>query len=170
MQLKSIFAATTLLTSAVAAPSLFTRKADWATWAWTIRDFTRNCTDPNICTYWFTIDTGNSTQACTIVDFAIPATTHPWYNIPCQQVRFHSPFSIFINFQFRLIIFHCKASDYHISWGWDYNGDFTVMTVVNETTQNEAFFGYSHPNDGLPVVTYPDVGPNAVQSTGVSPA
>jgi hypothetical protein len=44
------------------------------------------------------------------------------------------------------------------------------MTVVNETTQDEAFFGYSRPNDGLPVVSYADVGPNPVQSTGVPPA
>jgi hypothetical protein len=88
MQLRPILAATTLLASALAAPPLFTRKADWANWAWTIRDFTRNCTNPNICTYRFTVDTGNSTQACTIVDFATPATTHPWYNISCQQVHF----------------------------------------------------------------------------------
>ena len=39
------------------------------------------------------------------------------------------------------------------------------MTVVNETSQLEAFFGYSHPNAGNPVSTYADVGPNAVQHT-----
>jgi hypothetical protein len=80
-----------------------------------------------------------------------------------------SPFHL-SRFQFGLIIFHSKASDYDISWGWDYNGDFTVMTVVNETTQDEAFFGYSRPNEGLTVVNYADIGPNAVQSTSVQPA
>jgi hypothetical protein len=44
------------------------------------------------------------------------------------------------------------------------------MTIVNETTQDEAFFGYSRPNDRLPVVSYADVGPHAVQSTDVPPA
>jgi hypothetical protein len=96
MQLKPIFAATTLLASAVAAPPLFTRNADWANWVgWTVRDFTRNCTNPDICTYWFTVDTGSSTQACIIVDVASPATTHPWYNIPCQQVGLSSPIPIY---------------------------------------------------------------------------
>jgi hypothetical protein len=58
-----------------------------------------------------------------------------------------------------------KTPIYEISWGWDYPSDFTVMTVVNETSQLEAFFGYNHPNVGLPVVEYPDNGPNAVQHT-----
>lgn len=40
------------------------------------------------------------------------------------------------------------------------------MTVVNKLSQTEAFFGYSHPNAGLPIASYADVGPNAVQSTG----
>ena len=62
---------------------------------------------------------------------------------------------------------HEQSSDWVISWGWDYQNDFTVMTVVNEPSQTEAFFGYNHPNAGLPVATYADVGPNAVQSTGV---
>jgi hypothetical protein len=40
------------------------------------------------------------------------------------------------------------------------------MTVVYEPAQIEAFFGYKSPNAGLPVATYADVGPNAVQGTG----
>lgn len=58
-----------------------------------------------------------------------------------------------------------QNSDWYASWGWDYNGDFTVMTVVNVPTQLEAFFGYNHPNSGLPIAHYADVGPNAVQHT-----
>ena len=33
-----------------------------------------------------------------------------------------------------------------------------MLTIVHEPTQEEAFFGYSHPNTGLPVVTFPDQG------------
>jgi hypothetical protein len=39
------------------------------------------------------------------------------------------------------------------------------LTLVNQTALQEAFFGYDHPNVGLPVVSYADVGPNAVQHT-----
>jgi len=59
-----------------------------------------------------------------------------------------------------------QNADYEISWGWDYANDFTVMTVVYEPTQLEAFFGYKSPNAGLPIASYADVGPNASQSTG----
>jgi len=38
--------------------------------------------------------------------------------------------------------------------GWNYDGDFTVMTVVHVPTQEVAYFGYDHPNAGLPVVQY----------------
>lgn len=41
------------------------------------------------------------------------------------------------------------------------------MTVVDEARQTEAWFGYNYPNVN-PIASYPDVGPNAVQSTGVS--
>lgn len=57
-----------------------------------------------------------------------------------------------------------KAPDYHISWGWDYANDFTVMTVLHWPSQQEAFFGYAHPNAAGPVTTYKDAGPNAVQN------
>lgn len=71
-----------LLSSTLAAPSSFKARDD----AWTIRNFSRNCSDPNICTYWFTIDTGAGTQQCTIVDTGSPATTAPFYNYACQEV------------------------------------------------------------------------------------
>jgi hypothetical protein len=59
---------------------------------------------------------------------------------------------------------------YHISWGWNYNDDYTVMSVVNVPLQEVAWFGYNHPNNGLPgVATYADAGPYAVSWTGVYP-
>ncbi|KUJ19725.1 uncharacterized protein LY89DRAFT_666584 [Mollisia scopiformis] len=111
--------------------------------SWSIENFTRDCTNPNICTYFFTINTGSSTQHCTTVDFYTPAGNHSWYDTPCEE-----------------------DSNYHISWGWDYPGDFTVLTVVDEVRQLEAFFGYNAPNAVNPVASYPNVGPNAVQPTG----
>ncbi|KAH8597057.1 hypothetical protein B0O99DRAFT_705407 [Bisporella sp. PMI_857] len=108
---------------------------------WTVRNFQRNCTDPNICTYSLGVDTGSGALVqCTITDTATPATTHAWYGKTCAETL-----------------------DWELSWGWDYAGDFTVLTTVYKPNQTEAFFGYSHPNVGLPVITYPDVGPNAVQ-------
>ncbi|CZR59366.1 uncharacterized protein PAC_09258 [Phialocephala subalpina] len=137
MQLKStLLALIPLLTTSVSADS------------WSVKNFTRNCTNPNICTYYFTIDFNNGiTQHCTTVDFATPAGHHSWANIPCQE-----------------------NSNYVISWGWaPAPNDFTVMTIVKEDSQTEAFFGYNSPDAVNPIASYPDVGPNAVQSTGVKP-
>ncbi|PMD64974.1 uncharacterized protein K444DRAFT_520347, partial [Hyaloscypha bicolor E] len=111
-----------------------------------IQDFIRDCRDENICIYGFTLDIyGFAQEHCTIIDVVElgPATTHSWYNVPCEEFP-----------------------DCHISWGWNYDGDFTVMTVVHVPTQEVAYFGYDHPNVGLPVVQYPDVGPYAVGWTG----
>lgn len=74
---------------ALAAPAPVTARAA----GWSIRKFSRNCTDPNICTYDFTIDTGSGTQQCTTVDVAFPATTHPWYGVSCQQASL--PFLVY---------------------------------------------------------------------------
>jgi len=117
--------------------------------SWSINAFTRDCTNPNICTYYFTISDPSAgvSQHCTTVDFYTPAGNHSWSNIPCEE-----------------------TSNYVISWGWNYAQDFTVMTVVYVPAQQEAFFGYNSPNAVNPVARYPNVGPNAVQSTGVVPS
>ncbi|KAE8441073.1 hypothetical protein EG329_005902 [Mollisiaceae sp. DMI_Dod_QoI] len=125
----------------------FTSSLVLATDFWSIKNFTRNCTNPNICTYYFTIQTASpaTSQHCTTVDVYTPAGNHSWFNVPCEE-----------------------NPTYHISWGWaPAPNDFTVMTVVNENTQMEAFFGYNSPNAVNPIASYPDVGPNAVQGTGV---
>lgn len=135
MQLKVLYLAV-LLPTALTAPSFLRRRDGW----W-IRDFSRDCTYPSTCTYNFEIDVGDGSNGteCTVTDIADPATNHSFYDVPCEEADF-----------------------FHISWGWDYTNDFTVMTVVNETSQMEAFFGYNHPNANA---TYPDVGPNASQHT-----
>jgi len=123
-----------LASSALAAPTLMSRASGW-----TIQTFTRDCTDPTICTYYFNINENNGTAAqhCTITDVGSPATTHSWYAKACDE-----------------------TTKYGISWGWDPKSTFTVMTVVDETTQLEAFFGYNYPNAAN---SYPDNGPNAAQ-------
>jgi len=85
MQFKALtISSLALLSSAVAAP-LQSRAAGWS-----ITGFTRNCTDPNWCTYYFTINTGVATQYCIVEDkttgAADPATTHAFYGVPCEQV------------------------------------------------------------------------------------
>jgi len=147
----SLLALTGLLASALAAPALNARTdapTKPAPAGWTIKNFVRNCTDPNICTYYIYIDLGDGKDPhkCTITDKATPATNHPFYAVGCDE-----------------------GLDFKISWGWDYVGDFTVLTVVQVVTGLEAFFGYNHPNAPFsatppqPVVSYKDVGPNAVQ-------
>lgn len=49
-----------------------------------------------------------------------------------------------------------NPSTWQISWGWDYKGDFAVVTVKNDPNQYEAFFGYEHPNAGGPTFKYAD--------------
>jgi hypothetical protein len=84
-----------LLTSALAAPSSLKARDD----AWAIRNFSRDCTDPNICTYSLTIDTGAGTQQCIVVDTDSPATTAPFYNYACQEVC-SLPFAPFLRYFF----------------------------------------------------------------------
>jgi hypothetical protein len=59
-----------------------------------VRNFTRNCTNPHICTYIFTIDTGEEKQPCTVIDetpvllkrTGPTAVSHPWYGKVCREV------------------------------------------------------------------------------------
>ncbi|RDW73460.1 hypothetical protein BP6252_07367 [Coleophoma cylindrospora] len=127
----------TLLTTALAAVPPYPRQSS----GWTIRKFTRDCTNPNTCIYNFNIDTndGSTPAPCTIVNTGNPATTQAWYGVACQQ-----------------------PNDWQISWGWDYQGDFTVMTTLNTASKLEAFFGYKSPNANSNA-TYSDNGPQAPQ-------
>lgn len=82
-----LLALLTLLTLALGAPSSLKPRA---TDGWTIQDFTRDCRDENICIYGFTLDIyGFAQEHCTIIDVVElgPATTHSWYNVPCEEVR-----------------------------------------------------------------------------------
>jgi hypothetical protein len=102
-----VVALSTLLSTALAAPALSSRQ----TAGWTLRSFTRTCPDANSCTSSFTIDQGNGqTQPCTITNGrsdAYEANANSWYGITCKE-----------------------TPDWYASWGWDYPGNFAVVTIV----------------------------------------
>ncbi|KAH6683943.1 hypothetical protein B0J14DRAFT_464805 [Halenospora varia] len=112
-----------------------------------ITHFTRNCTTPadTPCAYTLTIETSGDqlatpgSQNCTVVDTDAKARVHSFYGIKCKE-----------------------NPDWDISWGWDYQGDFTVLTVAQREVLYEAFFGYDHPN-AQAVVAFKDQGPNAIK-------
>jgi hypothetical protein len=89
MQFK-LFTVSLLSALAIAAPSVEERTIT----GYAVRKFTRDCTNPHICTYKFTIDSGDEQQPCTVVDETPVtrkrtgplATTHAWYSKPCQEV------------------------------------------------------------------------------------
>ena len=74
-----------LSSTTVAAPALLLRTTNPA---WSIRNFTRNCINPNVSIYQFAIDTndGSTPTDCTVVDDTVNATTHSFYNLPCDEV------------------------------------------------------------------------------------
>jgi hypothetical protein len=55
--------------------------------AWTVRDFTRDCTNWQDCIYRFDIDDETYLTPCTISDEANTAAWHEWYNVPCEEAR-----------------------------------------------------------------------------------
>ncbi len=106
--------------------------------------FTRTSTSPTSpVTYTLILDTYGSLTNCTITDTASPSWYHAWYDLPCNNA---------------------SPSPFHLSWGWDYPGDFTVLTVESFPASGprlQAFFGYDHPNAKLPgTVYYPYLGYN----------
>ncbi|TVY36974.1 hypothetical protein LOCC1_G006935 [Lachnellula occidentalis] len=105
----------------------------------TLKNFTRTFPDDKTGVYKFVIDYGFGIQACTVTDRAAGAASHSWYGVFCEENH-----------------------TWEVSWGWDYKGDFTVLTVVDEPNQYEAFFGYKSPNGATSFI---DQGPNTVQHT-----
>lgn len=87
--------------------------------------FTRTSTSPTSpVTYTLILDTYGSLTNCTITDTASPSWYHAWYDLPCNNA---------------------SPSPFHLSWGWDYPGDFTVLTVESFPASGprlKAFFGY----------------------------
>ncbi|KAH7393495.1 hypothetical protein BKA64DRAFT_89193 [Cadophora sp. MPI-SDFR-AT-0126] len=142
----SIFSALAIFSTAVFAyPAAEASPLQARTNGWAIKNFTRSSTSPSSpVTYTLILDTYGTLTNCTIVDTANPSWYHAWYDLPCN-----------------------KDAAYHLSWGWDYPGDFTVLTVESFPASGprlKAFFGYDHPNAKLPgTVYYPDQGYNTPQ-------
>ncbi|CAG8962204.1 hypothetical protein HYFRA_00005256, partial [Hymenoscyphus fraxineus] len=108
----------------------------------TLQNFTRDCTKPETCSYNFVINYAPfGSQGCSVVDTVKvtdeKADRHAWYDVGCIE----------------------NPNTWKISWGWDYKGDFAVVTVKNAPLSYAAFFGYEHPNSAS---RYEDQGPNAV--------
>ena len=55
------------------------------------------------------------------------------------------------------------GSPWVISWGYNADYDFAVMTVVNEDAKQDAWFGY---NDVSNTTDFEEVGPNPVYALG----
>ncbi|CAL3965622.1 unnamed protein product [Diplocarpon coronariae] len=106
---------------------------------WSVLNFKRSSSGANSpVTYSLVINNYGTNQNCTIIDNTNPALYNAWYDLPCQE-----------------------TPDYHLSWGWDYKGDFTVLTIESFPGHQKAYFGYTHPNNGLPgTVAYDNQGPN----------
>ncbi|KAG4420520.1 hypothetical protein IFR04_006340 [Cadophora malorum] len=144
----SIFSIFTALSTAVFAhPTAEANSLQARTNGWAIKNFTRTSTSPTSpVTYTLILDTYGSLTNCTITDTASPSWYHAWYDLPCNNA---------------------SPSPFHLSWGWDYPGDFTVLTVESFPASGprlQAFFGYDHPNAKLPgTVYYPDQGYNTPQ-------
>ncbi|EHK96561.1 hypothetical protein GLAREA_12856 [Glarea lozoyensis ATCC 20868] len=105
-----------------------------------VENFIRNCSIVDTCDYKFTIDYAPYGKgSCTIHDVKVKdgkdVTLKEFFGVGCIE----------------------NPQTWEISWGWNYDQDFTVMTVVNKPNNYRGYFGYSHPNAGLPVVAYSDI-------------
>ncbi|KAF7955436.1 uncharacterized protein EAE97_000695 [Botrytis byssoidea] len=125
---------------------------------WKVSGFTRPCT-ATICTYNFTIS-------------VIPSSG-PIVNIPClyndssstpptsstPQTHSYSALSC----SSTLVNGKPVPSAWQINWGYNPNGDFAVMTIVDTLGGNDAFFGW---NQITSTTSFEDKGPNTVYKLG----
>lgn len=105
--------------------------------SWTVKKLVRKC-EHNKCTYNFEIarNDGTTPTHCT-TEIAGP-NTQSWYAVPCKNQ---------------------EHPQWNISWGYNHEFGYAVMTVVNTNQQRNAWFGFNNVNS---VTNFPDVGPNPV--------
>ncbi|KAF7921219.1 uncharacterized protein EAE98_008645 [Botrytis deweyae] len=127
---------------------------------WKVSGFTRPCT-ATICTYNFTIS-------------VIPSSG-PIVNIPClyndssstpptsstPQTHSYSALSCSSS----LVDGKPVPSPWQVNWGYNPNGDFAVMTIVDTEKGNDAFFGWNQITS-TSTTTFEDKGPNTVYKLG----
>jgi len=112
---------------------------------WKTSSFTRPCT-ATVCSFNFTISvlaSGTVTNVpCVFTDTAAAnASTHSFNSVPCAA----------------------PSSAWQIHWGYNPDGDFAVMTVVNTVASQDAFFGY---NQVATATSFKDAGPENVYALG----
>ncbi|ESZ99346.1 hypothetical protein SBOR_0271 [Sclerotinia borealis F-4128] len=111
---------------------------------WKVSNFTRPCFT-TICTYNFTISVIPSSGSivnipCLYNDTATLPQAHSYSALACTG-----------------------APTWQVNWGYNPNGDFAVMTVVDTVKGQDAFFGYS----GVAASSkFQDEGPNTVYALG----
>ncbi|OBT62095.1 hypothetical protein VE03_09023 [Pseudogymnoascus sp. 23342-1-I1] len=106
--------------------------------AWTVEGLHRTCQTSNIatCNYSFQINQNNGSAKTNCYLSQEGAPTQSFYTAVCQ-----------------------KQVDWVISWGYNDQYGYAVMTVVNVPKQQDAFFGF---NDINLVTDFPNIGPNPV--------
>ncbi|KAB8299823.1 hypothetical protein EYC80_000072 [Monilinia laxa] len=117
---------------------------------WKVSGFTRPCT-ATVCTYNFTIS-------------VIPSTG-PAVNIPClyNDTATTPPASITPQTHSYSALSCTAGTTWQVNWGYNPNGDFAVMTIVDTAKGQDAFFGWN----GIAAGTaFEDKGPNAVYALG----
>ncbi|QSZ36064.1 hypothetical protein DSL72_007188 [Monilinia vaccinii-corymbosi] len=117
---------------------------------WKVSSFTRPCTT-TICTYNFTISVIPSTGTTINIPclYNDTATTPPASSTP--QTHSYSAISC------------TAATTWQVNWGYNPNGDFAVMTVVDTAKGQDAFFGW---NGVAAATAFEDKGPNTVYAIG----
>ncbi|OBT48084.1 hypothetical protein VE00_01027 [Pseudogymnoascus sp. WSF 3629] len=106
--------------------------------AWTVEGLHRTCQTSNIatCNYSFQINQNDGSEKTNCYLTQEGAPTQSFYTAVCQ-----------------------KQVDWVISWGYNEQYGYAVMTVVNVPRQVDAFFGF---NDVNLVTDFPNIGPNPV--------
>lgn len=107
---------------------------------WTVESLHRTCQTgaESSCSYTFLINQNDGSQSVTCA-LSIPGQpTQSFYAVPCQD-----------------------RPEWVISWAYNSEYGYAVMTVVNQPKQLDAWFGFDDINN---VTDFPNIGPNTVYS------
>ncbi|APA08204.1 hypothetical protein SS1G_00095 [Sclerotinia sclerotiorum 1980 UF-70] len=118
---------------------------------WKVTDFTRPCI-ATICTYNFTINVIPTSGATVKVPCLYNDTSSTPPSSSTPQTHSYSSLS-------------CSktSNDWQVNWGYNTDGDFAVMTIVDTVKQQDAFFGW---NSVISTTNFEDKGPETVYAVG----
>ncbi|RAL62245.1 hypothetical protein DID88_004815 [Monilinia fructigena] len=104
-------------------------------------------------------------RASAASSFISDVHTGPTVNIPClyNDTATTPPASITPKTHSYSAISCTAATTWQVNWGYNPNGDFAVMTIVDTAKGQDAFFGWN----GIAAGTaFEDKGPNTVYALG----